>query len=238
MAKHQDFSEDVKRKVLLWSDRHCCVCGKACGVDIEVAHLDAKGKADIDNAIPVCFDCHGAIGRYDDKHPIGSKYKIEELKQRREQIYERYTNKLVPGFLISINENGLKLPRVGTSISPVGRFIPVKAKIKITVYLGGRSLGSVDCVHCEKPYYSGGIVWNLNPGITFNGNFTLPKECVESSEDLRLEVEVTCIDPYEREHKFLPECFTYVREKENQVGGYWFSEPTSFSELKRYMKKC
>lgn len=49
---------------------------------------------------------------------------------------------------------------------------------------------------------------------------------VKSNEKLRIEVKVTIIDIYEREHELLPVCFTYVR-KDN----YWYLEPTSFSEL-------
>ena len=30
---------------------------------------------DIDNAIPLCFDCHGAVQHYNDEHPRGTKYK-------------------------------------------------------------------------------------------------------------------------------------------------------------------
>src|SRR5881628_40520 len=54
-----DFDEADKLKALLWCDRHCCLCGKATGTGIEVAHLDPK-RSDLDNAIPLCFDCHAA----------------------------------------------------------------------------------------------------------------------------------------------------------------------------------
>ena len=90
------FSDEAKKKVLLWSDRHCCLCEKSCGVDIVVAHLNEPEDNSLDNAIPLCYDCHGKIGRYNPDHPIGTKYKIEELKTRREQIYEKYTSHLVP----------------------------------------------------------------------------------------------------------------------------------------------
>lgn len=235
MAEHKDFSEDTKRKVLLWSDRHCCVCGKACGIDIEVAHIEAKGDPNIDNAIPVCYDCHANLGRYVDNHPRGNKYKIDELKQRREQIYERYTSKLIPALLIRMNQTGFKLPRVGCSVAPVGRFIPVRAKVTVTVFLGEANLG---IVNGGVPYYGGNLVWNLNPGVAIYGNFTLPGKCIDSKESLKLQFDVTCIDPYEREHKLLPECFTYIRGKgigENEVGGYWFIEPASFNELKKFI---
>ena len=235
MSKRNDFSEDVKLQCLLWSDRHCCVCGTSCGLDIEVAHIDSKGKSTQDNAIPVCYKCHADLGRYIDLHPRGNKYRIEELKKRREQIYERYTSHLVPGLLPVVHptsgETGLRLPQIGFSITPVGRFIPVKARIIAKAFLGGKDLGEI---HSKKPYYEGGITWHLNPGLTFMGNFTLPKGCAESQEDLQIELNITIIDPYEREHKLLPLCSTYVRKGDSN-DGHWFLEPTSFAELKRYL---
>jgi hypothetical protein len=231
MGRKKDFAEDIKLKCLLWSDRHCCICEKACGLDIQVAHIDANGGSIQDNAIPLCYKCHADVGRYVDKHPLGTKYRIAELKKRRDQIYERYTSHLVPGILAVFHpvsgEKSYKLPQVGFSITPVGRFIPVKARITVRAFLCGNDLGVIN--DAEKPYYSGKIIWNLNPGLTFGGNFSLPKECAEKNENLQLELSVTVIDPYEREHELLPVCFTYVR-----TGEYWFLEPTSFNELKRH----
>lgn len=69
MARRKfDFKEEDRIKVLLWCARHCFWCGKFAGVGIEVAHLERE-NSDIDNAIPLCFDCHAAIGHYNTKHP-------------------------------------------------------------------------------------------------------------------------------------------------------------------------
>jgi hypothetical protein len=235
MKREKDFSENIKLRCLLWSDRHCCVCGKACGLDIEVAHIDPKGPITIENAIPACYNCHAALGRYFKGHPRGNKYRFEELRKRRNQIYERYTRHLVPEILPNmhprINEIGqIHLPTVGFSITPLGHFIPARAKIIVRVFLGGRDLGVIP--NPEKPYYCGGIRWSVNPGYTFGGNFSVPQKCVDSKENLILELRVTVIDPYDREHDLLPVCFTYVRQK-----GYWFMEPTAFSELKRFARR-
>ena len=234
MGRKKDFSQEIKLKCLLWSDRHCCVCDKACRLDIQVAHIDSNGANIQDNAIPVCFKCHADLGRYVDKHPLGTKYGIAELKKRRDQIYERYTSNLVPGILAVFHpvfgEKSNQLPDVGFTITPVGRFIPVKARITVRAFLGGNDLGVID-EFSEKPYYSGKIIWNLNPGLTFRGHFYLPTDCVEKKESLQLELKVTVIDPYEREHELLPVCFTYDR-----TGEYWFLEPTPFNELKRHRK--
>lgn len=64
------FKEEDKIKRLLWCNRHCCLCGKSCGIYIEFAHLPGKNKStDIDDGIPLCFDCHAEIEAYDSKHP-------------------------------------------------------------------------------------------------------------------------------------------------------------------------
>ena len=240
MGREKDFTEKTKLKCLLWSDRHCCICGKSRGLDIEVHHVEANGGNHIDNAIPVCYDCHARLGRYIDGQPRGNKYRIEEIKKRRDQIYERYTSHLIPGIVASAhplrNERGIKFPKVGFSITPSGRFIPVKAKLWIRIFLGKKDLGEV--TNAERPYYCGGIRWNLNPGVTFLGNFVVPDECVDSNKGVKLEMRMTILDPYEREHELLPRCFNYVRPKkeEPKEEGWWFLEPTSFCELKRYMK--
>ena len=231
----KQFSEDVKLKCLLWSARHCCVCDKVCGLDIEIAHIDPTGGEVFENAIPVCYEHHAQIGRYNIEHPRGNKYRIKELKKRREQIYEKYTRHLVPPLLFYLaprmgdpRHSQLRLPRVGFVIENHGGFLPARFKVNVRVFLGSEDIGQI--VNPRKPYYSGGIIWNLNPGHTFFGNFGVHKKCVNSSEDLKIEVQVTVIDQYGRSHPLLPSCYNYVRDK-----GYWFTEPTSFNELKKFM---
>jgi hypothetical protein len=43
------------------------------------------GSDSIDNAIPVCFECHAEIHSYNDKHPRGRKFRPEELRGHKEQ---------------------------------------------------------------------------------------------------------------------------------------------------------
>ena len=44
---------------------------------------------DIDNLIPLCFDCHQRVGSYNPNHPKGTKYSVKELKSRRDDIYDK-----------------------------------------------------------------------------------------------------------------------------------------------------
>jgi len=48
----QDFKEKEKIQRLLWCDRHCCICEKACGIDIEFAHIDPRGGNDLTIRFP------------------------------------------------------------------------------------------------------------------------------------------------------------------------------------------
>lgn len=43
------------------------------------------GTDDIENAIPVCFECHAEIHSYNDKHPRGRKFTADELRGHRDQ---------------------------------------------------------------------------------------------------------------------------------------------------------
>jgi hypothetical protein len=223
MAKN-DFGEEDKIKCLLWCDRHCCLCGKPCGTNIEIAHIISKRKkestGDIDNAIPLCFDCHSEIGRYNVQHPKGNKYRADELKARREQIYEKYTRHLVPPIYYTItqdlsNNQKRDFPDIGFSIHNLGDALPVKALVNLTILLGGRVIG--------KPVaglYAGENLWNLNPQLAVHGHFTAPTEVEMSNDELEVKVEITIIDQYERAHRLLPVGYVYIRENNS-----WYFDP-------------
>jgi hypothetical protein len=85
------FDPAVKTAMFIRCNRRCCLCGKQCGINIEAAHIideSAGGSNDEDNGIPLCFDCHQQIGSYNDKHPRGNKFRPEELRARRNQVYK------------------------------------------------------------------------------------------------------------------------------------------------------
>ena len=218
-----DFSEEDKIKCLLWCNRHCCLCGKACGTDIEIAHIIPRRKnksEDIDNAIPLCYDCHSEIGRYNTNHPRGNKYRPGELKSRREQIYEEQTRRLVPPIHFEITQNLPNnqkrcLPDVGFTITHLGDSLPVKVLVATQISLGNRDLGIP-----EKGHYSGKQLWNMNPHFAVHGHFSVPNEVVDSAERLEIKVKVTIVDQYERQHQLLPIGWVYIREKNS-----WYLEP-------------
>jgi|GEM_PF-5109509 len=84
------FDQAVKTAMFIRCNRLCCLCRKQCGLNIEAAHIideAAGGPNDEDNGIPLCFDCHQEIGSYNDKHPRGNKFRPDELRARRDRVY-------------------------------------------------------------------------------------------------------------------------------------------------------
>ena len=116
-----------------------------------------------------------------------------------------------------------KLPNVGFNIRNSGDS-PVRAKVKARVFLGSRDIGLVKGSKRGGKYmgyYDGKVLWNLNPYTLFFGNFSVPKICAETDENLRIEVSVTLIDVDGQKHKLLPVSWTFMRDKND-----WFLEPT------------
>jgi hypothetical protein len=75
-------------QLLVKCHRRCCICHRFCGTKIEIDHLDPRAKSNddsIENAIPVCFECHAEIHSYNDEHPRGRKFRPDELRQHRDQ---------------------------------------------------------------------------------------------------------------------------------------------------------
>jgi len=71
-------------ELLAQCHRRCCVCHKFCGVKMETHHIK-PGDDNIENAIPLCFECHAEIKLYDASHPRGRKYMPDELRKHKEQ---------------------------------------------------------------------------------------------------------------------------------------------------------
>lgn len=85
------FSKQIKEQVFVASARRCCICKEFLGLNIEVHHIipASKGGEDsIENAIPLCFDCHANAGHYNSKHPRGSKFSPEELRMHRDSWFK------------------------------------------------------------------------------------------------------------------------------------------------------
>lgn len=84
------FSSEVKTQAMIACGRKCCICHKFCGNKMEVHHIKAQsdgGSDRLDNAIPLCFDCHAEVRQYDSRHPKGIKFTEKELISHRDSWY-------------------------------------------------------------------------------------------------------------------------------------------------------
>jgi len=223
-SRKKDFKKDDIIKALLWSARHCCLCGKACGVAIEVAHIDPNGSSSLDNAIPLCFDCHQQIGHYNVTHPRGRKFRSLELKTRRDQVYEEHTSHLVPHLIYKLIQEGRTLPNVGFQIAHGGGPYPIRVRVNIELIKATKKLGNpISATGEASGHYNGKYLWNLNPGFGVSGHFNVPsKAFANRDEPLKAKIAITVIDLYEREHRLLP--VGYV----NRLGpsDEWYLEPS------------
>jgi hypothetical protein len=216
----QEFKPEDKLRMLLWCQRHCCLCGKPCGTNVEVAHVDAGAPATIDNGIPLCFDCHARIGQYSREHPRGTKYKAEELKARREQIYEEHTRHLVPPINVEITQNlpngqARIFPNVGINVTHLGDALPVRVLIDLEIFhehtFVGKGPGGL---------VSGRTAWNLNPRFGIAGHFEMPREAATGTGTLEISVSTTVVDQYDRPHALLPISFVFMRDQNS-----WYLHP-------------
>jgi HNH endonuclease len=85
------FSTAVREEALVAAGRCCCICRTFGGRNIEVHHIVPEasgGENTIDNAIPLCFQCHAEAGHYNPRHPRGTKYAPSELRRHRDSWYE------------------------------------------------------------------------------------------------------------------------------------------------------
>ena len=198
-------------------------------MNIQAAHIEPRKRNaswGIDNAIPLCLNCHQKIFSYSDKHPLGSKYTTEELKARRDEVYEKYTRHLVPEFGFMITQNSppwytRDYPSVGfiLFLSRMQDPQPVGFRIVVTAFLDGRNRGTTADRH-----YSGRKIWqqpqpSRDGAEMFWGNFTSPVAEMRNGQHLEFRVRVTAIDKYEREHA---KTKTWAHDPKNN---YWYPEP-------------
>lgn len=214
----------VRARLLLWCDRHCCFCGKSCGVDIELHHIDGdRTNADPDNLTPVCYDCHAKLPRYDADHPRGTRYRDTEVRTRREQVYEQHTRCYIEPVEIAFKRSvHVGFSEVGSLVRHMGSTHPVQLQLQILAYNGGTQLN----LFPEPDLYNGGLLWNFNPGQGMTGHFDLRVAEAEWSDEVRLECFWAIIDALARPHVRLP--FSYVWS--NRGGDFWFDPLTKLTE--------
>jgi hypothetical protein len=226
-SKRLPIPEESRIKLLLWCERHCGFCGKQCTTNIEIHHVDNNPRNnDEDNLIPLCFDCHGELARYNPKHPKGMPYRENEIKSRREQIYEEYTLKYlrqvdikISNFFHQISKDGKPVRRkegdVSCTVRTLSSDIPVQLRLKLTPYHENKKL---PLAHFG-PHFTGKTLWNLNPGQAVLSHFPFPFTTQMKPFNFRIEVEWSIIDILKKEHKMLP--FSYFWDTD-KIDDWWY----------------
>jgi hypothetical protein len=90
--KTMSFSPKVKEDALVECGRCCCICHIFCGLKIEIHHIRPRaedGENTLENAIPLCFNCHADMRSYDANHPKGTKYTESELRRHRDSWFKK-----------------------------------------------------------------------------------------------------------------------------------------------------
>jgi len=54
-----------------------------------IVQASSGGEWTLENAIPLCFDCHAEVGHYNVQHPKGLKFTPTELKRHRDNWYAK-----------------------------------------------------------------------------------------------------------------------------------------------------
>lgn len=93
------FPDDVREEALVRSGRCCCVCHIRAGRDAVVHHIipEAEGGPNtLENAIALCPHCHAEAGHYNPRHPLGTKYRPDELRRHRDEWWRYRQSNYAP----------------------------------------------------------------------------------------------------------------------------------------------
>ncbi len=120
------FPRNVKEVALVACGRCCCICHKFCGTKIEVHHIrevSEGGDNTVDNAIPLCFDCHADMRSYDHKHPKGNKYSESELKRHRDSWNDKVKGNIGVADRLTVVETDKQVYELLVQVLPWDRSI-------------------------------------------------------------------------------------------------------------------
>jgi hypothetical protein len=95
--------------LLVRCHRRCCICHRFCGIKMETDHMKPTAKVgndSIENAIPVCFDCHAEIHSYNLEHPRGRMFTSDELNKHKERWLRICTDQPAATFSKSLECDG------------------------------------------------------------------------------------------------------------------------------------
>lgn len=85
------FTETIKKTVRKLSDQRCCVCHHIqIGVDIHhIVPVSDDGPDTIDNAAPLCPNCHRLYGAIRERGHMSVNVEITEMLRLTSKLYRR-----------------------------------------------------------------------------------------------------------------------------------------------------
>ena len=84
------FTQEEAEKLLAETGRKCCICGRLHGVQLQHIVPPEEGGSDhIDNALPLCPNCHDEVHSHDASGRVTSGYTSQELKLHRKRTTEQ-----------------------------------------------------------------------------------------------------------------------------------------------------
>ncbi len=84
------FKQEEAEKLLADTGRKCCICGRLHGVQLHHIRPREEGGSDnIDNAIPLCPNCHDEVHSHHASGRVTRGYTSQELKLHRKRTIEQ-----------------------------------------------------------------------------------------------------------------------------------------------------
>ncbi len=81
------FPEAVVADLLADCKRHCCLCLRWRGRNLEIHHIEPVAEGGLgtrENGIPLCFDCHAEV---ESKSNMGRRFSAVELRRHRDDWF-------------------------------------------------------------------------------------------------------------------------------------------------------
>ena len=160
------WNRPVKDEVLTKCGRHCCICHTFCGLKIEIHHIKPPpegGDNTVENAIPLCFNCHADMKSYDHKHPKGTKYSEQELRNHRERWYGLVSNNWGSGNQDRMEQDIDTFSFILTKIPIKGSIYYLRGIVNSTGFYGGISIENDRLDQLTSIYFD----FQLNPWLEF-----------------------------------------------------------------------
>lgn len=169
------------------------------------------------------------MGAYNDRHPRGIKLKLEEIRARREQIYDKYTWQYLAPLHYEIShlvdalnprqDSRRTFPDVSFCVVNLSDYLWTKFTVQFTGLLNAQKTD----LELRDKLYRAEKQWSLNPKRQVNGHFKIMSTSIQGlqpKDRLEIRIQVAQEDTLGRRHELLPDGYVYKQEEK-----IWYFEP-------------